>query len=984
MPDRCLPAERRSGYHGAISGGRIGPPARFEQQVQRYHHPMPAKSARGRPARAGPEPPTGTVAFLFTDIEGSTGLARSLGDAYEPLLERHRSIVRDALRPHAGFEVGTEGDSFFVAFGSPLHAVGAAAYAQRALTAADWPANADVRVRMGLHLGEAKRRGGDYVGLEVHRAARIAAAGHGGQVLLSAAMAAVVGDRLPAELGLRDLGEYRLKDFDTPAHLYQLVGSGLRAEFPVLRSVGRELTNLRPELTSFVGREPELAELAKLMDAHRLVTLIGVGGTGKTRLMRQVATNLLGRRDDGAWLVELAAVASPDLVTREAARMLGVPDEPGRPVLDTLVDFLRSKSLLLLLDNCEHVIGAAADLVVTLLASCPALVVLATSREALGVDGERVFQVPSLTVPRPIGADDEHEEGAGAWQDLAAVDAVRLFVDRASAAQSSFSLTPSNAAAVVEICRRLDGIPLAIELAAARITHLSPEEIAQGLGDRFRLLTGGRRGAVPRQQTLQALIDWSWDLLAEPERSLLRRLSVFAGGCTLEAAAVITAVEEGDVDRGTTLDGLGRLIDRSLVVVDQSGPTRYRMLETIRQYAGERLASAGEVQAMRTRHLAFFLDLALQAEAALRGPEMVPWLRRLDADVDNLRAALEWSFEADPDAALRLTVAMMGYWRSRSYGFEAVERFGQAAKLALRLHPVSPSSARDEMILVSRVLAAAGYASALWADARGGHAWAEQAVALARRAEDGEALTEALGALGMTSVFSGRREGLRDVLGELIELAESRGDWWTLTMIQTSAAYSAVGDGDIAAADAWLRKATEAADRSGNPFAIAFVAGVRGEVSGISGQMVEARESLGRAIAAWEEMGDRRFALVARSDLAHALRRGGANEEADALYRQTLHGWQHAGNRGAIANQLESLSFLAITKGDHSRAARLFGAAEAIRELTGSAMVAHERAEYEVALGKLRQSLDKPALDAAWAAGGRLTTDEAVDFALAT
>jgi predicted ATPase/class 3 adenylate cyclase len=970
------PAERRSGYHGRITGwlaaGTICG--------------MPAKSARGAAARRGPEAPTGTVAFLFTDIEGSTRLARVLDDAYESLLERHRSILREVFGRHGGFEVGTEGDSFFVAFSSPLHALRAAAEGQRALNAAEWPPEADLRVRMGLHLGEAKRRGGDYVGLEVHRAARIAAAGHGGQVLVSQAMAAVLGDRLPEELALRDLGEYRLKDFDAPAHLYQLLGPGLRAEFPGLRSVGTELTNLPSRLTSFVGREPELEELGALVEAHRLVTLIGTGGTGKTRLMLQLAAELLGRHDDGVWLVELAPVASPDLIVREVARALGVPDEPGRPVLDTLVDFLRSKSLVLLLDNCEHVIGAAAELVVRLLASCPSLAVLASSREALGVDGETVFQVPSLVVPGPISPREEHDEQPALLpEEIAAVDAVRLFVDRASAVLSSFSLTPANAAAVVEICRRLDGIPLAIELAAARITHLSAQEIALGLGDRFRLLTGGRRSAVPRQQTLQALIDWSWDLLSEPDRSLLRRLSVFAGGCTMEAAAAVTRLDEDD--RGNalfdTLDGLGRLVDRSLVVAEPGGATRYRLLETIRQYAGDRLAAAGEVSAMRGRHLAFFLDLALQAEAALRGSEMVAWLRRLDPEADNLRAGLEWSFEADPGTALRLSVAMMGYWRSRSYGSEAVERLGQAAGLALTLPPAGPPAAREQAILVARVLAAAGYASALWADASAGRPWAEQAVALARTAEDGEALTEALGALAMTSVFSGQRVGLRDWLAELTQLAESRRDWWTLAMIQTSVAYSDVTDGDLAAADARLFKATEAAGRSGNPFVIAFVAGSRGELSGITGRLAQAREWLGRAIAAWEEMGDRRFVLVARSDLAHALRRGGEIEEAEALYRETLHGWEHAGNRGAIANQLECFAFVAIAKGDPARAARLFGAADAIREVAESAMVAHERAEYDAAVSQLRETLDEAAFDSAWAEGRRLTTDEAVALALA-
>ena len=927
------------------------------------------------------------MAFLFTDIEGSTRLARSLVDDYESLLERHRSILREAFKRHAGFEVGTEGDSFFVAFSSPLQALRAAEEAQRALTAAEWPAGADLRVRMGLHVGEAKRRGGDYVGLEVHRAARIAAAGHGGQVLVSQAMAAVLGDRLPEDLTLRDLGEYRLKDFDAPAHLYQLAGSGLRAEFPALRSVGRELTNLPPELTSFVGREAELAEVAKLIDAHRLVTLIGVGGTGKTRLMRQVAAELVGRRADGVWLAELAPVTSPELIVREVAGALGVADEPGRAVIDTLVDFLRSKSLALLLDNCEHVVATAADLVVRLLASCPSLTVLATSREALGVDGERVFQVPSLVVPDPVRLDEWHDEGSAVLPEAVAnADAVRLFVDRARAALSSFSLTPANAEAVVEICRRLDGIPLAIELAAARITHLSAQEIALGLGDRFRLLTGGRRSAVPRQQTLQALIDWSWDLLSDTDRNVLRRLSVFAGGCTLEAAAAVTRRDE-DPNPGKlsdTLDGLGRLVDRSLVEAERGDATRYRLLETIRQYAADRLAAADEVAETRDRHLEFFMGLALRAEPALRGPEMVPWLRRLDAEVDNLRAALEWSLEANPTAALRLSVAMSGYWRSRSWGFEAVERLARAAGLALSLPPAPPTKIREQTILVARVLAAAGYASALWADATTGHPWAEQAAALARQADDGEALSEALGAVGMTRVFSGQRGGIRDLLDELVELAESRRDWWTLGMIQTSFAYAELAEGDLGAADARLVKGTEAADRSGNPFVMAFVAGSRGEVSGMTGQTAEAREWLGRAMAAWEEMGDRRMALVARSDLAHALRRGGEIKEAEALYRETLHGWQHAGNRGAMANQLECFAFLAIAKDDPVRAARLFGAAQAIREVAGSAMVAAEQAEYDAAVGQLRGSLAAAAFDSAWAEGRRLTTDDAVALALAS
>ena len=956
---------------------------------------MPAKPAhRRREPRAptAPTAPTGTVAFLFTDVEGSTRLARSLPDAYESLLERHRSILREAFARHAGFEVGTEGDSFFVAFGSPLHAVVAAAEGQRALTAAQWLPGADLRVRMGLHLGEATHRDGDYVGLEVHRAARIAAAGHGGQVLVSQAMAAVLGDRLPEELALRELGEFRLKDFDAPGHLYQLIGPGLRAEFAGLRSVGMELTNLPAQLTSFVGRERELAQLGALAETHRLVTLIGTGGTGKTRLMLQLAAELVGRRGDGVWLVELAPVASPDLIVGEVARALGVRDEPGRALLETLVDFLRSKSLVLLLDNCEHVIGAAADLVDRLLAACPSVAVLASSREALGVAGETVFQVPSLVVPGPIGGGEDHDQPAMGWfEETAAADAVRLFVDRATAVLSSFALTPDNAPAVAEICRRLDGIPLAIELAAARVTHLSAQDIALGLGDRFRLLTGGRRSAVPRQQTLQALIDWSWDLLSETDRRLLRRLSVFAGGCTLQAAAAVTWLDEDDGDAShdeadalpNTLDGLGRLVDRSLLLADQSGPTRYRLLETIRQYAGERLAGAGEVSALRGRHLAFFLDLALQAEPALRGPEMVAWLDRLGSEAENLSAALEWSFEAEPEAALRLSIAMTWYWRSRSYGLEGVERLTQAADLALTLPPAAPPAARERTILVARALAAAASASLAGGSPSAGWRWAEEAVALARRAEDDAALTEALISLAMTTELSGQEGWVRNAWDELIRLAESRRDWFLLGISEASLAYWDVADGgDLAAADARLLRASEAADRSRNPLVIAFAAESRGEMSGLTGRLADAREWFGRAIAAYEEMGDRRFVLISRSELAHALRRGGQIEEAEALYRETLHGWQHAGNRGAIAHQLECFAFVAMAKHDLVRAARLFGAAEAIREVAEAAMVAVERAEYDAAIRQLRDGLDATALASAWADGRRLTTDEAVALAL--
>jgi len=416
--------------------------------------------------------PQGTVTFLFTDIEGSTRLVQELGPRYRDVLETHQALLRDAFR--AGVEVGTEGDSFFVAFASATEAVAAAVAGQVALAGQPWPDGHRVRVRMGLHTGQGSEGADGYVGFDVHRAARIAAAGHGGQVLLSEATQVLVSRDLPHGVTIRDLGAHLLKDLTVPERIFQLGVGGVDADFPALRTLDGGRTNLPGQLTSFVGRERELAELKALARKHRLVTVIGTGGTGKTRLMLQVAAELVDEQADGVWLVELAPISDPDLVIQAVARGLGIRDDPGRPLTETVIDFLRTKSLLLLLDNCEHLIGNVAELAERVLAACPSVSLFASSREALGVAGERVFQVPSLGLPEALLEADEHAGADGGWfADVRAADAVSLFVDRATAVLPSFSLTPADAPAVVEICRRLDGIPLAIELAAARVPLLS-------------------------------------------------------------------------------------------------------------------------------------------------------------------------------------------------------------------------------------------------------------------------------------------------------------------------------------------------------------------------------------------------------------------------------------------------------------------------------------------------------------------------------
>jgi class 3 adenylate cyclase len=474
--------------------------------------------------------PTGTVTFLFTDIEGSARLLQHLGERWKAVIEAHQQLLRTAFQPRGGYEVRTEGDAFFVVFSDAADGVAAAVDAQRALSAHSWPEGAEVRVRMGLHTGEPELGGGDYVGLDVHCAARVSTCGHGGQILLSQRTRDLVAPSLPAGVRLRDMGAHRLKDLPQPEHLFQVVIDGLPADFPPLKSLSAHPNNLPLQLSSFIGREQEMAEVQRLLGTTRLLTLTGIGGTGKTRLALQVAADRVDAYPDGVWLVELAALTEPSLMPQAVAGVLHLREETGRTLSETLGDYLRGKQLLLLLDNCEHLIQPCARLTELLLRTCPHVQVLATSREALGILGEVTWRVPSLPVPDPRRL---RQDKAGIVSDPVAAliqyEGVRLFVERCTAVLPSFTVTSQNAPALAEVCHRLDGIPLAIELAAARVMALPVEQIAQRLDDRFRLLTGGSRTALPRQQTLRALVDWSYELLSEAERVLLRRLSVFAG-----------------------------------------------------------------------------------------------------------------------------------------------------------------------------------------------------------------------------------------------------------------------------------------------------------------------------------------------------------------------------------------------------------------------------------------------------------------------
>jgi predicted ATPase/class 3 adenylate cyclase len=571
--------------------------------------------------------PTGTVTFRFTDIEGSTRLLQRLGERYAEALATHHGLLRTAIQEGQGQVVDTQGDAVSAAFPRARNALLAAIAAQRAVQAHPWPDETAPKVRIGLHTGEPVTAETGYVGMDVHRAARIAAAGHGGQILVSDVTHGVVARDLPEGVGLRDLGEHRLRDLANPLRLFQVVASDLPTDFPPLRSLDTNRHNLPIQLTSFIGRTREIAEVKRLLCTARLVTLTGAGGAGKTRLALQAVADMVESYRDGVWLAEFAPIADPALVPKTVASALNVPEQPGRDLTETLVDALRLKAPLLLLDNCEHLLAACRDLAAALLRKCPQVRILATSREGLGVPGETVWRVPSLSVPEDI----RHIPGP---TELVGYDAVRLFVDRAVTTTPGFTVTSKNALAVAQVCRRLDGIPLAIELAAARVKVLAVEQIAARLDDRFRLLTGGSKTVLPRQQTLGAAIDWSYHLLSETERLLLGRLSVFAGGWPLDAAEGVCA--GGNVEATDILDLLTSLVDKSLVLAEtQCGEARYRLLETVRQYARDRLAEAGEEADVRTRHRAWYVALAERAEKEPRGPRQRIWREH-----ENLRAAL--------------------------------------------------------------------------------------------------------------------------------------------------------------------------------------------------------------------------------------------------------------------------------------------------------------------------------------------------------
>jgi predicted ATPase/class 3 adenylate cyclase len=909
--------------------------------------------------------PTGTVTFLFTDIEDGTPLAQQYPAAIPSLLDRHNAIVRASVDQNGGRIYQVAGDGYVAAFGSAVYGLAAALAAQRALQSEPWDP-AVIRVRMGLHTGEAEASVSDdgsllYSGyLTLTRAQRVMAAAHGGQVLLSAASSGLMSGQLPDGVRLRDLGEHRLKGLVTAEHLWQAVAAGLAADFPPLSSPEATAHNLPAQVTSFVGREKEIAEIKQLLAGTRLLTLTGSGGAGKTRLALQVAGELLGTYADGVWLVELAAVSDPSLIAQAIASALEMRDEARRPLLETLRDYLHGRELLLVLDNCEHLIDDAARLADSLLRSAPRLKILATSREPLAIAGEITYRVPSLRLADP--------HALPPVASLLDYEAIRLFVERAALAQPGFALTDANAAAVVEICARLDGIPLAIELAAARVRSLPVEQIRARLGDRFHLLTAGSRAALPRQQTLRATVDWSYALLSEPEQALFRRLAVFAGGWAAEATEAIGGPADDFLDLQT------RLVDKSLVLVD-SGPnvTRYRMLETVHEYAAERLAESGERAAARQSHAAYFLALAQEAEPHLGDASREAWLARLADDDENLRVALAHLREdGQPGPALAMAGALWRFWEVRG-GY--AEARAQLAELLAQAGTAASASARAKALLAAGAMAyyQGDYE---WAGAR-----CAEALAIYRGLEDRAGVAWTLVYQGWAAVERGDYAAARALLGESLAIARALGDRQAAGSALSRLAMAAAYEGDYAPAKGYLDEGVplfrQLGDKMGLAQALTYLGLVLMQLRDFEAAQAADEESF----ALCHELGYRRGQSFSVVLLAFLYLQRGLVEAALPLMKEGLANFREMGDRFGAVMALAGMALLAGLRSQPELAVRLAAAAAAQHRAIGGIAPAGLTVLLERVVGSAAQALGDRA-GAIQAEGGALTLDQAGVLAL--
>jgi len=940
--------------------------------------------------------PTGTVTFLFTDIEGSTRLWDEQPEFMELALARHDALLRAVIEQHEGHVFKTIGDAFCAAFPTASGALRAALVAQQALLSESWPESVVLSVRMALHTGAVEARDNDFFGRPLNRVARLLAAAHGGQVLLSLPTEELTRDMLPAFTSLKALGEHRLRDLSRVESVFQLVHPDLPSNFPRLKSLDHLPNNLPLQLTSFIGREKEIIEVKQLGEKTRLLTLTGSGGCGKTRLALQVAADVLEQFADGVWLVELASLTDPGLVTQTVAQALGVKELVGQDILQTLISNLYSKRLLIVIDNCEHVLDACAQLSDSLLRTCLNVKILTSSREGLGIAGELTYRVPALSLPGRMQTISVER--------LSRYEAVQLFIERALFHLPAFAVTHQNAPALASVCYRLDGIPLAIELAAAKVRSLTLEEINTRLANCFRLLTGGSRTALPRQQTLRALIDWSYNLLSPQEKVLLLRLSVFAGGWTLLAAEQVCAGER--IEDGEIFDLLTGLVDKSLVIAETSGEaTRYRLLETVRQYTRDRLVEEDRVITVRSRHRDYFLTLA-EGNCS----DTI-----LEEEHDNLRQALTFcEEEADGGkAGLRLGAALTHFWKGCGRLTEGREHL-----TAMLSHP----GAQEPIKVRADVLYRAGNFAYFHGDCSSAHPLYEESRAIYQKLGHPNDVAWCLRMLGMVVYTQGDyalahslleqsltlfreekdRSGIADCLNSLALVAKNRGDYALARSLQeegltiqrdfrdkfgiadglNNLGLLVYSQGDYVLARAMHEEALALRRELGNKRGIAASLSNLGIVAATQGDYAVARSMQEESITIYREVEDRLGMTYPLHYLGEV-----AKEQGDYAYARNLQAeslrirWELGYRRGTIYC-LEAFASLAFKEENQARAVRLWGASAALREALGSLLLPDERENLERELAAVRKTLDESIYAARWEEGRAMTWEQAIAEAL--
>ncbi len=920
-----------------------------------------------------PELPTGILTFLFTDIIESTRLWEQFPQQMEQAHARHAELVIAGIKQHHGHLVRErgEGDSTFSVFERPLDALLACCAFQKALHAEDWPADTPIAVRAALHIGDAHLREDDYNSTDVNRCAHLRGIAHGGQTVLSQAVYEAVRDALPDGVTLRDLGWHGLKNLRGAEHAWQMCHPALRGDFPPLQSLNTPFNNLPCPPGNFIGRDAEMQTIRALTRAHPLVTLTGAGGVGKTRLALQAAAESVGQYEHGVWLVELAALTDAALVPQALGSVLGLCEEPGQSLAQTVTNHLAARHILIILDNCEHLLDACAALAESLLRACPRMTLLATSREALNIAGEHVWRVPSLAVPDDLPA--EEKDGPAI---LMKYDAARLFVERARSHRQEFTLTRHNAPIIARLCRRLDGIPLALELAAARLRALPLEQIEARLNDRFRLLTGGSRSALPRQQTLRALIDWSYDLLNPQEKALFCRLSVFAGGWTPEAAEAV-CIEEGET--WDVMDTLASLADKSLVICDpQSEQSRYRMLETTREYSRACL-DAPTLARLRVRHRRFFLPLAEQAKTAMQGPEQENWLDRLEQEYANLRAALDnGADEADEadeaEARLRLSAALVKFWQIRGYAAEGMRYY---ALLLAQPDAQALTEARGNALI------GAGSLALVQGDFGLARAHFENALAVWQARNNAPGCAGCLGNLGVIAKYRGDYALAGSLLEQALQIIHAQGDLASESSARNNLGILAWEQGDYEAARVHYQASLEIDRQRDNKYGLASSLTNLGALAERQGDIDGARDYFRQSLVLQRELGDKWGLAGTLVNLGPLALKQGNTDDARAFLAECLRLCAELDDRHILPYALEAWAAVALARQEPEHAAQCCGAAQTLRKTSSAPLPPQEQQEHDQLVATLRAALGEAAFEAGCAQGGSLPLQQVIADALA-